>query len=1178
MLQSNSQPSRTTSLRSASSQIGIMIAVAFVSLALVGCGAEPPKEPSDATSSQDAANRESESEPANANAGVTPAQSKTSQPVVAEHKTPKQAAAGSEKPLDGTDDSTPNASPSDEQPVPQVTQQTSAKQKTSQAGTTNVTSSTTKSPENPVNGAYSSDSTADSADSKPKSAKYPKTIENLIGMKLVLIPKGEFLMGSPETEEGRKLGELQRKVRIEEPFYMGVYEVTQAQYEEIMKQNRSVERGPNLPVGFVSVKDAMRFCERLSVKEDQTYRLPTEAEWEYACRAGTTTPFHYGDKLTSKDANFHGGYPYGTDESGPNLKEFQPVGSYKPNAFGLYDMHGNAAEWCLDRLRDRKYLHICRGGYCTMSGEICRSAFRWPHNIGWRYSGLRVVRTVEPVEGEIEMPLTHDVDQAEPFQTDELLERIDEAFAKQVVPLLPAVVIFPAVDAEGRVRPDGVALSLTANYQTAYSPQRRMDIGLSNMRARLRAAGCFKLGSTIDKETIAICLESLGVKKYVLPKLTEQDGKLTLSVAVQHVDQFDEPQSVTHTFDSNQLTSIPGMIARETLQQIDAKLDEQELAYLSIPHFRRSEDVLNLSRMAYTSDFGENNKSLLRVVLQNPRSLASWEMFVFDSYPAEDALTRFENSSHQMNCDRLQICASVRKKPSQGDFVKLLELAPQFRNETYYYGALAIIAMNLSEPELVKHVLEKWREADTGYSGCHLRGDFLIDWAWHARGSGWASEVTDEGWKLFRGRLKEAQEELERAVQINPQGWEAHTHLITIGMARNLPLEFVDDHFLAAIQVRPRFARAYSKMFQTLQPRWGGVRDELVSFAFLCVSTGHWDEGIPEVGRRALEELGTVPGPGAFKRSVFRDQELWATFSLYAKGAQEIEQDEVAGIPNYKRFASNMYAKYGGYGGHIDDVAPTFRRLEKEGIDTRVFWDGFTYEFLRDLVFSQTESGNTQAICATRAALDVGDFDKAEEWIAKIQPDTKEFEEFVTRAKKAVEIGRELLAKRSITLTPETICQMFYGIDSNWEANGDTLQCRAPANTTCMILLPFGIENAEITGTVSWDERPEQFGIHTHTRALRDNVTVAYELSEHFQNLTLYRTNRRRRRARFQGHRSDFHLILGKDEDQLTPAEQVSWTTPAIEQVPSGIAFQVVSNKQHHSVVKLTNLKIKLLD
>lgn len=193
-------------------------------------------------------------------------------------------------------------------------------------------------------------------------ARPPKKVEvitNSIGMKLVGIPAGKFMMGSPRGEVERDAQEIAHEVVISKPFLMGVFEVTQNEYTKVMgPENHSVFRdgrggSPEHPMENIEWKQAAEFCSRLSNRPEEKsagrkYRLPTEAEWEYACRAGTTTPFSFGDSLSSKQANFNGKYPYGGADQGPYLRQTAKVGSYPANAFGLHDMHGNVAEWCAD--------------------------------------------------------------------------------------------------------------------------------------------------------------------------------------------------------------------------------------------------------------------------------------------------------------------------------------------------------------------------------------------------------------------------------------------------------------------------------------------------------------------------------------------------------------------------------------------------------------------------------------------------------------------------------------------------------------------------------------------------------------------------------------------------------------------------------------------------------------
>ncbi|MCY2987641.1 MAG: formylglycine-generating enzyme family protein [Planctomycetota bacterium] len=238
----------------------------------------------------------------------------------------------------------------------------------------------------------------------------PAELTNSIGMKLRLIPPGKFMMGSPESEAKREGNETQHQVRITRPFYLGVYEVTQEEYERVIGKNPSIFRSGSgqdtsrFPVESISWDDAVEFCRELSSlpgerSAGRVYRLPTEAEWEYACRARTTTTFHFGSELNGREANCDGNYPYGTSSKGPCLTQPTTVGSYAPNGFGLYDMHGNVWEWCADWFDGKSYgaspmddptgpttgsERIRRGGSYSLPAAHCRSALRF-----WGLPGSR---------------------------------------------------------------------------------------------------------------------------------------------------------------------------------------------------------------------------------------------------------------------------------------------------------------------------------------------------------------------------------------------------------------------------------------------------------------------------------------------------------------------------------------------------------------------------------------------------------------------------------------------------------------------------------------------------------------------------------------------------------------------------------------------------------------------
>jgi formylglycine-generating enzyme required for sulfatase activity len=234
------------------------------------------------------------------------------------------------------------------------------------------------------------------------------------GPSMVVIPAGRFRMGSPPDEPERVDREgPQHEVRIATPFAMGVYAVTFEDYDlfcKNTKREKPKDQGwgrDRRPVINVSWEDVRAYCGWLGEETGRTYRLPSEAEWEYACRAGTETPFHFGATFTTDQANFDGNYTYNGSTQGEYRQKTVPVGSFPPNAFGLYDMHGNVWEWCQDAWHEsydgapsdgspwgggKGQSRVLRGGSWYFKPRRCRAAYRHNNPPGFRYDsvGFRV--------------------------------------------------------------------------------------------------------------------------------------------------------------------------------------------------------------------------------------------------------------------------------------------------------------------------------------------------------------------------------------------------------------------------------------------------------------------------------------------------------------------------------------------------------------------------------------------------------------------------------------------------------------------------------------------------------------------------------------------------------------------------------------------------------------------
>ena len=211
-------------------------------------------------------------------------------------------------------------------------------------------------------------------------------------LQLNRIPAGSFLMGSPLNEPERAIEEKQHPVTISKPFYLGATLVTASEYETVTGATSREDKNGDAPA-IVTWPDAVRFCEALSRNTGRRFRLPTEAEWEYACRAGTTTPFNTGEQITTEQANFDGKFVYPGGKPGIYRRASTPARTFKPNAWGLFDMHGNAYQWCSDwygpypneavtdpQGPDKGVTRVIRGGKYGSGPRYIRSAARYHYS------------------------------------------------------------------------------------------------------------------------------------------------------------------------------------------------------------------------------------------------------------------------------------------------------------------------------------------------------------------------------------------------------------------------------------------------------------------------------------------------------------------------------------------------------------------------------------------------------------------------------------------------------------------------------------------------------------------------------------------------------------------------------------------------------------------------------
>ena len=359
-----------------------------------------------------------------------------------------------------------------------------------------------------------------------------------------------------------------------------------------------------------------------------------------------------------------------------------------------------------------------------------------------------------------------------------------------------------------------------------------------------------------------------------------------------------------------------------------------------------------------------------------------------------------------------------------------------------------------------------------------------------------------------------------------------------------MPDDYVAEHFDRAVDLRPYFSNAYANRFRSVMPRWGGDKDSILAFARRCFETPYTrNERIPNWGFKAIDELGSDPAENAGVRSIFQDPDVWETVRIFYENGQN------SGDPEQEAFTRQYYAKFGAYGGHYDDVAEAYERLDQDGTTESIFWDYYNYPFLRDLVRSHTASGPQKTAAALKTALAMGNFDEAAQWVAELNDGSDESTKLAEKSQQIIELGRTLTDKKELKFTSQDILKYFDGVDANWRNQGDRLVCQLQPHKITVLVLPFGVANVEVNVQLGWTDRNAQIQIHSHVRNLRDDVWVRYLPGE--SNVHLMRRRASVQYAQFSETQTTCRMVLTSQGDQIEPSKNIHWNAGAFEPTPA---------------------------
>lgn len=770
---------------------------------------------------------------------------------------------------------------------------------------------------------------------------------------------------------------------------------------------------------------------------------------------------------------------------------------------------------------------------------------------------------------------------AEPPRLDvnALHDEIDRTFALPAAKLGPRIMIFPVVDARRIVRHDGHLLGFMATISAHYGLRKRLAMSTAWQQEMLWDTGCVAHGKELDDKTIGLCLAAADTKLYVVPMLNEVEpgsNRFTLESEFHGDGVHAQDKVFQHPIAVGEIRTVPGLIAEAVLSHLKIPLSPAESAEVLAPQLRSDEDLGNLNgAFKDLEPSPQNDERYVALLKDNPRCIVAWGRYLDQSVNLEEALSRYRTMQPPVKSEFLDMLIGRRirnGRQSELALKLLLPLAATHRDDGYYRSMLTRCGMALSDDTVTQHLLDLWKTSD--YANCTIRGALLIDWAWQARGDGWAFTVTPAGGQAFEDRLKLAQQEMEQAIQVNPSGWTAHRQLIVVAMGRSLPRDFMERHFAKAVEFCPTYQPAYAAKLNYLKPRWHGTKEDLLAFGEKCAATGYWEDGIPQLFQSVIEDYSLDGDNSASRYSSFRDPALWKAFTTYYQSALE------HGGTQDRRQAINSYAKWGVAAGRFEDVVVPFQMLrDPERFDESIFGGFDNFLFFYRLVHAQTgrlsvagRTRNDRNLCHAVSAVSLGDIPAAEHFLTKVDRTVKDNVEPWRKVFLAVSLGKKLRSEGRITLTPGEITTHFEPAESGWAPTPQGSVFDFSRRRQREIFFPVGIRHGVISGTFEYSGGVVEIIVRAHTRGLRDEVWLDYQ-PQHSR-VQVVRNRYWVSRDALQPGPQAFRIEYGKEADVFQPYPGKTHEIPVHDDVPSGFSIEVRGNPP--ASVTLRNLTVEL--
>ena len=805
---------------------------------------------------------------------------------------------------------------------------------------------------------------------------------------------------------------------------------------------------------------------------------------------------------------------------------------------------------------------------------------------------------------ELAQPLTTIPDRWRPrsqvrrmYTTGELVSLVEDAFSDRPVSRQQAAIIFPVVDQGHAIHRSGSGLSLLAAYAATYSLGECPAPTPWSIQRILSAARCWSPGVVVDRDTIHLCLQASDAETYVIPSLRERldsPGQLELTVTIHTSDGQEQEQTTQHRLASSQLLRVPALIARDLLDHVGAAPSDEGMGVLTTPQLQAPADAMFLTELI-TDVQPSDDESIVAFLAQNPGCVPAWELYLRTTDQPSVALTRLEMVDPALDSPALDIAAASRfseiGRPEEG-FTGLLELARVFAGDPCYHEALLRCAAGMNDEELVVKLFDIWRSVDSSYTGCLGRGEALLNWATLAEGDEGA-DVPPQRAEYLRG----AKSELERAIERNASDWIAHSRLLVVADRLDLPPDFVDQHFAAATERRPRYRDAHVGKLEYLRRRHNRHPEQFLAFTRACIETNFWRQRVPQAVLEAVHRACFNTENHAMRYSALKSRELWEATKLYYQGVQASSVSSTE-----KAAAAKQFALWGAYGGHFVDVFDVFDAFWALDTDFRegravddILGPSSNYGYVADLLDAGAGYGNFKHVAAAAIALSLGELDKVEPRLERLRRGPAETDgrvavwgrghvEHVDNLRTALAQAQRLNKERAVQYSPEELRNLLvvadaegFGFHNSWEPKDDRFVWMVKHVMAEDTVLPFGIRHGVISGVLEFTMGLTSVDVIAHTRAPRDRITMAYDLQLGI--VRLERNGRTLAEAELRAGPQRFRLEYGSEADFLQPCDGVVWHAAVVDDVPSGFGLRIVADPwQPVGRVALSELRIELRD